>query len=192
MNFLRKIFQGKEKERKNTLLIVFLIGILLITFTPKFSQKKNVDYIDSPQSTNTNINSSSTDSYEKDLEDRLCAILSNVQGAGDVSVMVTVSKSSELVVSENLEQSNNVINETDSNNGVRTTEQVTTKKSAQILGQNEKPLVLTELVPEISGVIIVSEGANDIIVKDSLIRSVSTLLEIPTYKVEVLQKKSNQ
>lgn len=186
VDFLRKIFQGKEKERKNSLFIIFLIGVLLITFLPMLLQKKSdVEVVP----TETNNNSYSSNSYERELEKRLESILSNVAGAGEVSVMVTVNKSSELIVSENFEQSNNLINETDANNGVRTTEQVTTKKSTQVLGQNEEPLVLTELSPTVSGVIIVCEGANDIIVKDALIRSVSTLLGIPTYKVEVLPKK---
>ncbi len=186
MDFLRRIFEGKEKERKNTLVIIFLIGLLLITFAPKLSKKNNEAEVKAPLSETQNLGSKY--SYERDLEARLSEILSKVQGAGEVSVMITTSKSSELVVSENIEESNNLISETDANNGLRTTEQKTTKKSTQVLGQNETPLVLTELVPQISGVIIVSEGAGNIITKDALIRSVSTLLEIPTYKVEVLQK----
>lgn len=186
LNFLRKIFEGKEKERKNVLLLIFLIGILLITFAPKFTQNNNVTI---EPTTETKLINSDNLSYERDLEFRLEEILSSVEGAGDVSVMITTSKGSEIIVSENIEQNNNTVSEIDSNNGTRTTHQDTTKRSAQILGQNEEPLILTEIVPEISGVIIVSEGANDVIVKDSLIRSVSTLLGIPTYKIEVLPKK---
>ncbi len=184
MNFLRKIFEGKEKERKNMLLIVFLVGLLLITFTPKLTQKNDTSTLLEPQEKIT-----SQGSYEHTLEQRLEQILSNVQGAGDVDVMVSIKKSSEKVVSENIEQSSNVVNETDNSSGTRTTEQSTLKKSAMLLNQNETPLVLTEIMPEISGVIIVTTGAKDVYVKDALIRSVSTLLEIPSYKVEVLQKK---
>ncbi len=184
MNFLRKIFEGKEKERKNALLIVFLVGLLLITFTPKLSQKND---------TSTSIDPkepiAAQSSYEQTLEQRLEAILSNVQGAGDVQVMVSIKKSSEKVVSENIEQSSNIVKETENSSGTRTTEQSTLKKSAMLLNQNETPLILTEIMPEVSGVIIVSTGANNVYVKDALIRSVSTLLEIPSYKVEVLQKK---
>ncbi len=188
LEFLRKMFEGKEKEQKNTLFIIFLIGILLITFLPKFTQKTNV--VKSDINIETSKDFSNDDSYEGKLEQRLEKILSDVEGAGDVEVMIVISKSSEIIVSEDLEETNNLVSETDSNNGIRTTEQVTTKKSTQTLGQNETPLILTELVPEVSGVIIVSEGAGDIHIKDSLIRSVSTLLEIPSYKVEVLQKRN--
>ncbi len=185
MDFLRKIFEGKEKERKNSLFIIFLVGILLITFIPKASQKKVVLTEENKEITETSNNLD----YESRLESRLESILSNVNGAGDVDVMVKISKSSEIIVSEDLEESKNTLNETDGSNGTRVTEQSSTKKSAKILGQNDEPLVLAELVPKVSGVIIVSQGANDIMVKDTLVRSVSTLLEIPTYKVEVLQKK---
>ncbi len=185
MNFLRKIFEGKEKERKNALLIVFLVGLLLITFTPKLTQKNDTSTILAPQQEQL----TSQGSYEQTLEQRLETILSNVQGAGEVDVMVSIKKSSEKVVSENIEQSSNVVNEADNSSGTRTTEQSTLKKSAMLLNQNETPLVLTEIMPEISGVIIVTTGAKDVYVKDALIRSVSTLLEIPSYKVEVLQKK---
>lgn len=187
METLRKLFEGKEKERQSILIIIFIIGLLLISFAPKMLHKDDV------VTSNDNLLDISstvvtTNEYERDLENRLSSILSKVEGAGEVLVMVTTSKSSEIVVSENIEQMSNTIMETDSNNGVRETEQTTTKKSTQVLGQNEKPLVITELVPEISGVIIVSEGANDVVVKDALIRSVSTILEIPSYKVQVLQK----
>ncbi len=184
MNFLRKLFEGKEKERKNLLLIVFLIGLLLITFTPKLSQKNDTNISVEQKETNYLQNS-----YEQNIEQRLEEILSNVQGAGEVDVMISIKKGSEKVISENIEQSNNVINEIDGSNGTRITDQSALKKSATLLGQNESPLVLTEIMPEISGVIIVTEGAKDVYVKDALIRSVSTLLEIPSYKVEVLQKK---
>ncbi len=184
MEFIRKFFEGKEKERNNILLMIFLIGILIITFLPSFT--KNDVNISTPTVSNENLYA---DSYERDLEIRLEKILSNVSGAGDVDVMISTNKSSELVVSQNLEQTNSTTNELDSNQNTRTTEQISTKTSTQVLGQNEEPLIITELKPTISGVIIVSSGANDVHVKDALIRSVSTLLEIPSYKVEVLQKK---
>ncbi len=181
MELLRKIFAGKETERKNLLLIIFLIGLLLITFIPSFT-KKEAD-IDN----NLLVHDITTSrSYETELEQRLEQTLSNVSGAGDVDVLITTTKGAEIVVSENFEEINNLTND---ENGNRTTEQKTIKKSTQVLGQNDEPLVLTELNPTISGVIIVSSGANDVYVKDSLIRSVSTLLDIPSYKVEVLQKK---
>lgn len=185
LNFLRKVFEGKEKERKNSLFIVFLVGILLISFIPALTKKSDTTNINEP----VVIDNVTGDSYEQKLEIRLENILSNVSGAGEVDVMVSTSKGSELVIAENIESSSNSVSETDANNGNRTTEQLSTKKMPQLLGQNETPLVLTEITPKISGVIIVSEGASNIVVKDSLIRSVATLLEIPTYKVEVLQKK---
>ncbi len=99
MDFLRKIFEGKEKERKNSLFIVFLVGILLITFTPKLTQKNEV-----PKTQETISNENMSDlSYEENLENRLESILSNVSGAGSVDVMVKISKSSEIVVSEDIE-----------------------------------------------------------------------------------------
>ncbi len=183
MELLRKMFAGKEKERKNGLLIIFLIGLLLITFIPSFTKNETQSL---SQEEIISIDSSSS-SYERDLEVRLEQILSSVSGAGEVEVMITTNQSSEIVVSENLEEVSNTTNDAEGN---KTTEQKTIKKSAQVLGQNEEPLVIKEINPTISGVIIVSSGANDVYVKDALIRSVSTLLDIPSYKVEVLQKNS--
>lgn len=187
MNYLRKLFEGKEKERKYGLLIIFIIGIILITIAPSLVKSTDDDVPIEILGTSDDAKTSQN-TYEKDIEDRLTYILSKVEGAGSVSVMVTTTKGSQLVVSESIEESINTIDESDQNNGTRQTEQLTTKKSAQILGQNEQPLVLTEIVPEISGVLVVCDGANNIVVKDSIVRSVSTLLSIPSYKVEVLQK----
>lgn len=186
MDFLRKIFEGKEEQRKYALFIIFLVGIIIIWFLPSFVTKEGENETEQLLSLQEAPNVKN--SYEKDIEDRLTYILSKIKGVGDVSVMVTTKKGVEIVVSQNLEQTNNTISESDGNNGVRTTQQETVKKSTQVLGQNEKPLVLTELQPEISGVLVVCQGANDVIVKDAIIRSVSALLSVPSYKVEVLAK----
>lgn len=186
MDFLRKIFEGKEEQRKYALFIIFLIGLIIIWLIPNFMTNEGEE--DAEPLLKLQDAPGAKNSYEKDIEDRLTYILSKIKGVGEVDVMVTTSKGAEIVVSKNLEQTNNVINETDGNNGVRKTEQETVKSSTQVLGQNEKPLVLTELQPEVSGVLVVCQGANDVIVKDAIIRSVSALLNVPSYKVEVLAK----
>ena len=75
----------------------------------------------------------------------------------------------------------------DSNNSSGST---TTSSSNLIIVENdgnEKPLVLTENLPNVKGVIVVSSGANDISVKLDILNAISTLLNISTDKISVLK-----
>ena len=48
-------------------------------------------------------------------------------------------------------------------------------------------MILTEVLPKVKGVIVVSSGANDISIKLDILNSVSTLLDISTDKINVLK-----
>jgi len=51
---------------------------------------------------------------------------------------------------------------------------------------NGKTVVVKEVFPEISGVIIVAEGANKILVKNKILQATSSLLDVNVNKIEIL------
>ena len=118
--------------------------------------------------------------YSKQLETKLESVLSQIKGAGNVKVMITLDGSPELVYAMDS-------NEKVSNNTGGST---TTSSSTPILVQTNgttSPLILTEVLPKVKGVIVVSSGANDISIKLDILNSVSTLLDISTDKINVLK-----
>ena len=109
--------------------------------------------------------------YVYGLERKLETLLSQVDGAGRVSVAINVESGMEtvLAVSSTVKESSNG------------RETVTTP-----ILVNGKTVVLKELYPKISGVLIVCEGANKLTVYTKIQQATLSLLDIDVNRVEIL------
>ena len=108
------------------------------------------------------------------VEETLSEILSMVQGAGKVRVMLTVSSSE-----ETLYQNNCSISE----NGNEKQDTVIMTDSER----NEKGLVRKIIPPEYLGAIIVCQGADDPTVRLNLIEAVSNVTGLRSDKISILK-----
>ena len=171
-NFV-KLFSGKNLKIV-ILIIIFIVGLILLMKMTKTS---------STSLTANNNNSSNyitSLEYSNIIESKLENVLSQIKGAGNVKVMVTLEGSPELVYA--MDSNEKVSN---SQNG-----STTTSSSSPILVDSKgssSPLILTEKLPKVKGVIVVSTGASDIGIKLDILKSVSTLLDISTDKINVLK-----
>lgn len=164
-NIVKKLKSGHNSY----LIIIILVGVVFMLF-PSDNEKTN--------KTPTTENKEIALNYQKDLED----ILSQISGVGDVRVMVTYSSSFEKSVAyeknsnknEKKDGDNTVINETSSQTNV-------------VLSSGE-PFVVKEIYPEIQGVVVVADGADDILVKQNITNAVTTALSIAPHKVCVVKK----
>lgn len=168
-----KYFNGKNLKII-ILLIVFVVALILIMNLSKGTSKN----VASTVSSNTYTTSLE---YSKMLESKLESVLSQVKGAGQVKVMITLDGSPELVYA--MDSDSKVSN---SSSGGTTT---TSSQTPIIVSKNgsSSPLILTEILPKVKGVIVVSSGANDVSIKLDILYSVSTLLGISTDKINVLK-----
>jgi stage III sporulation protein AG len=115
-----------------------------------------------------------------DMRKELEQVLGMVEGAGEVRVMITYKNNGSMVIAENKADEESVDKE-DSKQSHQTT----------VVFNNEgKPVVLSEAMPGIEGVVIVAQGGGNIQVKDSLIRAAQALLGVEPNKVEVLKMKT--
>lgn len=143
------------------LVIVLLIVAAFILFGGEMGKK------------NTESNSFSQ-SYVTDLEFRLENTLSKVEGAGKVSVVITVESGMESVLAM---------------------ETVTKESSAgketieTPIIVNGKTVTLKEMYPKITGVLIVAEGANKIGVLNRIQQATTSLLDINVNQIEILTMK---
>ena len=171
INFM-KLFSGKNLKII-ILCIIFVVALILFL---KMSGTKSTT-----KTTTTSATQYQTSlDYSKQLETKLESVLSQIKGAGNVKVMITLDGSPELVYAMDS-------NEKVSNNTGGST---TTSSSTPILVQTNgttSPLILTEVLPKVKGVIVVSSGANDISIKLDILNSVSTLLDISMDKINVLK-----
>lgn len=113
-------------------------------------------------------------------EQRLAAIISDIRGAGAVSVMITYEGTSE----------KDLAYETKSD---RTTKQeggvLTENINKQAVMTSGEPTVIKETYPQVKGVVVTAEGAADAAVKNNIREAVQSALGVPSHKICVFEKK---
>lgn len=121
----------------------------------------------------------STLDYSKEIENKLENILSKIDGAGNVSVMISLDGSPELVYA-----TDNDTKTSSSSTGTTTT---TSSNLIIVNGSNDGALILKENLPKVKGVIVVSSGADDISIKLDMLNAVSKLLDLPIDQINILK-----
>ena len=109
-----------------------------------------------------------------DEEQKLSQILSGIDGAGQVQVMITYASGPEIVPA-----SVSSVN-TSQQDAAYTSSSRTEPASAQ-----DGAIVLKELSPQIKGVVVIAEGADDVAVKLDLLQATVTVLQIDADQVDV-------
>ena len=129
-------------------------------------------------------------SYKTKLEQQLAALLQQVNGVGDVNVMITLEDETLIEPAFNTFNTEKNSEERDNEGGVRTVIEKQINKQAVLLRKSgdEEPMVLKKTTPRIKGILIVAEGAFSSKIKEKIIKSTATLLDIPIYKISVLAK----
>lgn len=126
-----------------------------------------------------------------EMEKRLEEILSCIEGAGEVRVMITFATGTQIVPAMNVETQSNVSEQSDENGSWEKTTQES-QQSAPAAVQGDETLVLVEKMPEILGVMVVAEGAGDLSVRLALQQAVETVLQVPAKKVDVFPMEKSE
>ncbi len=152
-------------------LIVAVIGIYL-SGTEK-NTKTNTE--------EKTVSQTNTDVYEEKLK----AVLSEINGAGKVDVMITYNSSSEIITANTTTVSSDKTNSSD-----RSAESKNETVSPVLINQSgtTTPLIVKEILPDVKGVIVIAEGADDIKVRLNLVNAVCTALAVDADKVEIFTK----
>ena len=125
--------------------------------------------------------------YEEQLEGKLEAILSKVKGVGEVKVMITLISSSELVLQVDEQNMTDKVSETDSDGGTTSSIQSENTRETVLTGSAEGPFVIKEINPQVSGVLILAQGAGSAAVKNEICEAVEALFNLPIHKIKVLE-----
>ncbi len=163
---------GKIGNVKTLLIILALVVVAIIMLNTAGTKKT------STVCSASNSNYTTSLEYIKQIEAKLNDVVGGIKGAGKTKVMISISSSPELSLAKNIEEKT-----------VSTSSGTTTTVSAEPIivgsGSDSTPLVLKETLPEINGVIVVSEGAKDVKIKLDIILAVSTALGVNSNIVEV-------
>lgn len=196
MNKLLKSIREKltaDKKTLTNLTAAFALGVALIICGNTLFGEAGAKP-DEERPANLTVAAEITPSYEEQLEKRLKAVFETVEGAGRVSVMLTLSNGKEIVIAEDTVSQRTDNRETDGAGGEREQHSVSvngTKIIVQGEGGERRPIVLKEIEPRVEGVIIVAQGGDNVFVVDALIRATQTVLGVEPHKVQVLKMRDD-
>ena len=180
-----KNLNEKDKKKIYSLLTLAVIcGIALIAMSGLEDKA-----ISSKDEVNNKITQEelSNESSKATLEEKLKNILSQIEGAGEVDVMITYESSEEIQPAFNTNTTTEETKEVDLQGGERT---VTTssENKTMITSSSNEPIVIKTNQPKINGVIVVATGAKDLTVKETLYSAVQTALQVQGHQVEIYTK----
>lgn len=162
-------------KKSKTLIVVVLVIVVFLIFASSF---KTVN-----QSKSVEVETSlSAVEYCEATENRLCNVLGQIKNIGNVNVFIMVDSSPTI---KYLEETNTETTKKDNSEVVSIETQIVMQKN----GTLTTPVVVVELMPKITGVLVVASGAKDIKLKTMLINTVSAILNINASNVEVLEGK---
>ena len=195
--------------KKDQLLILLLLGILLLVIAIPTNEKDRSFDSSLPDGQDQAEGQNSLEdtlgagdmaaavqresvSYEELYAQKLESFLSQVEGVGQVRVLIKVRASREQVVEKDTPVRENEEAGTDENGStttVRETEQEETTVYEETQDGRQIPYVVKEYEPEIEGVIVAAQGADQPAVVQNILEAVQALLKVEVHKVKVLKMK---
>ena len=175
-----KILNFLKKNRY--VLIVMAVGLILL-FLPWGGK----DTVNAPVQTAKTGSEELLDQHSLyDVERRMEKILSRIQGAGEVTVMLTLKNSGEKILASDEEMSTS---------GIAGEAGMDRRSETVIVGTGqgiEAPVTVRYAYPEYQGALVVSEGAGSPTVKLQLTEAVSNLTGLGVDKITVTKMQEGK
>lgn len=169
---------------KDKILLGLVAGILL--FLLSFPLEKL-----STTGSNTDNPTFSSDSsenrrylYQQELEQELKEILENVQGAGQVKVMVILADTGEKMVEKDVQTESSSVTD---NAADGSSQENFTSQENTVMENGQIPWVAREMLPQVSGIAVVAQGGKNAVVKSEISSMIQALFGLPAHKIKVLE-----
>ena len=169
MNEIIKRIIGNYSRK--TLIIILIVGIILMIGPGILKINNNT------AKSEEKLNTFDENKIKKELED----ILSKINGAGKVEVMIVFENKYEKIVAKDIKSSSNEQND----KNVRDIDSMTVMSKE---GNVQTPFVVKEMIPTVRGVIVVADGAKNSTVKGNIKNAVKTVLNVEYIKLKFCQE----
>lgn len=158
----KDIFTKILKNKNNQIIcIILIIGVVFMLFSGGGKEKEQ------------SVKAVAT----IDEEERLEEILSHIDGAGQVSVMITYYSTSEKDIA--YETKTNTVG-FDSRS-----EESEDKKAVMTDGE---PMVIKEVYPKVKGVIVAADGGSSPVVRQAISEAVTAVMDVPAHRVKIYKR----
>ena len=165
-----------QKKRRSAVLIVIAAAVLILALSGRGTEKPKKSAETAP---NTEFDIAA---YTRETEQRLAGMISEINGAGRVEVMVAFDTAYEKVIAKNEKNGR-----TTSADGEKTANESQNEASIQVFGTGnaQQPYVLKEKLPVPSGVAVAATGAGDEKVRLEIYEAVKALYGISGNRIKV-------
>lgn len=188
------------KQKNITNLIILLLLVIMFYLVVSYftgvnnitkSEKTNLEKVSKEDMNSNSQKDSEVLSYQEKQEKDLEKILGKINGVGSVDVVINFQSSEVKVPAVDNSSQKSTTEETDSEGGTRVNSQETDGDKIVMSNSSNgsEPVILKTEKPEVLGVMVVAEGAEDSKIKYEITKAISSLYNISVDKVNVLAMK---
>lgn len=177
----------KKDKFRYAVIAVGVLGILLIYLSGFFSSSQKEE---APKEASQSV--MTADEYEKKLEERLVKIVSAITGEPSPAVMVTLETMGKSVYAR--DETHKTDESAEYEDGRKVQSQSKEEKENEYVMTkdaqgNQQMIKVSEIQPEIKGVVIVSQNAEDVFTQEKIIHAVKTAMNLSSSKICVVHAK---
>lgn len=176
--------RDKEKRRLWQLGALLLAGLLLMALSGGIAAADKT--AERPQEAGA-AEVVAPASAEEALEQRLAAVLSRIDGAGEVSVSLTFARSAQAEYASNASTTVRTTEEAGADGQIRSTSEQTASDSLVLADGSGGPVLLQQTMAEVQGVLVVAEGGGSPAVRAQIAEALQNLLAVPAHKIVICQ-----
>lgn len=183
MKYFGKLKVNLKDKKVLTAFIMILLGVLLIIGSSIFNNSNTEN--------KTNTEQITVNDYINQTEEKLSNTLSTMLSGKKVSVMITVESGIEYVYASESKTDNDVATDETGSDLTKTQQSGSNENTYKTIKDdngNEKPLIISEIMPDISGVFVVCEGGENENIKIAIKSAVQTVLNINAENIYVSGK----
>ncbi|EOU1916737.1 stage III sporulation protein AG [Clostridium perfringens] len=200
MHELKEKIANLFKQKNITNLIILLLLVIMFYLVVSYftgvnnitkSEKTNLEKVSKEDMNSNSQKDSEVLSYQEKQEKDLERILGKINGVGSVDVVINFQSSEVKVPAVDNSSQKSTTEETDSEGGTRVNSQETDGDKIVMSNSSNgsEPVILKTEKPEVLGVMVVAEGAEDSKIKYEITKAISSLYNISFDKVNVLAMK---
>lgn len=163
--------KAKEIKDLKKLILLGVIGMMLVLLPGFLPDKKSVKEENADEKYQVS-------EYAENLERKVEKILAEIDGVGNVSVMLTVAGTEEYIYAQ--ENKESISSDSERNSSQNENSYIFEQKDG-----DKKALVKKVENPDVTGVVVVCDGGNSSSVKEQIYEAVSVVLNVPSNRIFV-------